>query len=107
MKKITPAIIAMALLSFTVSSYAGQYTTYGSGVNSCGSWVKWRKTESGWHQDGQWVNGFISAAGFFGKDLKQTDSDAMLVFMDNYCQKHPLNKISDGARALVKALELE
>lgn len=104
MRNFTSTILVVTSLAFAGPSYA-EYTEYGSGVNSCGSWVKWRKTESGWHQDGQWVNGFISAAGYFGKELKKVDSDAMLVFMDNYCQQNPLNKIGDGAKALVRELE--
>tara|TARA_Y100000296_G_scaffold52238_1_gene59834 strand:- start:403 stop:723 length:321 start_codon:yes stop_codon:yes gene_type:complete len=103
-KKFTPTILVVTSLAFSGPLYA-VYTEYGSGTNSCGSWVKWRKTKSGWHQDGQWVNGFVSAAGYFGKELKEVDSDAMLVFMDNYCQQNPLNKIGDGAKALVRELE--
>jgi len=104
MAKISSMILVITSLTFVGSSYA-EYTEYGSGLDSCGSWVKWRKTKSGWHQDGQWVNGFVSAAGYFGKELKEVDSDAMLVFMDNYCQQNPLNEIGDGAKALVRELE--
>ena len=99
MKKFASTILVVTSLTFVGSSYA-DYTEYGSGVNSCGSWIKWRNTKTGWHQDGQWVSGFIAAAGYFGKELKKVDSDAMLLFMDNYCQQNPLNDISDGAKAL-------
>ena len=93
------------LLVFTGNARAGRYIEYGSGVNSCGSWVKWRETTSGWHQGGQWVQGFVSAAGYYGKDLDDVDSDAMLLFMDSYCQSNPLNLVSDGAKSLVEKLK--
>ena len=105
MKKLITVALLLVSLGLTGVSHA--YTEYGSGINSCGSWVKWRKTKSGWHQDGQWVSGFISAAGYYGMELKTVDSDAVLVFMDNYCQKNPLNAISGGAKALAKELELK
>jgi len=103
MKNFATLNLLLASLVFVNVSYA--YTEYGSGVSSCGAWVNDRKTSSAWHQNGQWVNGFVSAAGYFGKTLKNVDSDAILVFMDNYCQQNPLNSIGDGAKALVRELE--
>jgi len=105
MRQIITAILLLISLGFVGSSYA--YTQYGSGIDSCGSWIKWRKTKSGWHQEGQWVSGFISAAGYYGRNLKKVDSYAMLAFMDNYCQQNPLSTISDGAKSLADELELK
>ena len=96
------------IISFAAISDSHAYTSYGSGNHSCGSWVKWRKTESGWHQEGQWVNGFVSSYGNYGDyKLKKVDGDAILLFMDSYCQSNPLDKISDGAISLIENLKLD
>lgn len=53
-----------------------------------------------------WVLGWVSAAGYYDVhgDLKHTDADAIMAWVDNYCHDHPLDDISDAAEALVKAL---
>ncbi len=105
MKHTITAVLFLTSLGLSEISYA--YTSYGSGTDSCGTWVEDRKTTSGWYQSGQWVNGFISAAGYYGINFKESDVNALLVFMDNYCKNNPLDKVSDGAKALAKALELK
>ena len=105
MKIFSTKMLIFASMMIVTASYATAYTEYGAGTSSCGTWVSDRKTNSAWHQDGQWVNGFISAAGYLGEKLKEVDANAILVFMDNYCQQKPLNKIGDGAKALIIELQ--
>jgi hypothetical protein len=53
-----------------------------------------------------WVVAFISGVGATDKyTLKETDSDAMLVFVDNYCQANPLEDIAAAAETLVYELK--
>jgi hypothetical protein len=49
--------------------------------------------------------GFLSGAGYAGTSIKETDTDAANLFVDNYCREHPLENIADAATALIRALE--
>ena len=96
-------IFTLLMANFTNAS---GYQLYGVGVGSCGEWVSERKAGS-WHSKGQWMLGVISAVGYYDiYSLKQTDSQAFAVWMDNYCQKNPINQFSDGVYALVKELTI-
>lgn len=95
--------ISLVLSTHYFASYAtaATYAVYGAGTLSCGTWIEERKKEN-WYDTGQWIVGYISAAGYYGNpSLRKTDSDAIAVFMDNYCQAHPLEDI---VQALVEQL---
>jgi hypothetical protein len=77
--------------------------TYGAGASSCTCWLQDRKHTSGYFLNMQWVLGYVSAAGNC-VDLQKIDSDAMALFMDNYCSEHPYSKIGDAAFELVCSL---
>jgi len=80
----------------------GERIIYGAGTISCGEWIERRKSDGDMFPR-SWVSGFISA---YGKILQliQTDSDAMAVFIDHYCQDNPLNTVHDAAEELVVEL---
>lgn len=83
---------------------ADGYQIYGAGAGSCGSWVQ-ERIDGDWCDTGQWLLGYISAAGRFSPhDLKHVDSNAFAVFMDNYCEARPLDDFASGAEILVDAL---
>lgn len=101
MKKQT--IITLLLLMISISAHA--YIGYGVGIKSCGSWLEQRK-KGDFYTMAQWVMGYVTAYGYYGeKDLREVDSGAILTFMDNYCQKEPLERIEYGAQALINALK--
>jgi hypothetical protein len=85
---------------------AGQYMQYGGGTASCGKWLEQRKSNA-YHALGQWVLGWVSAAGYYGKTLKATDSDAASAWVDQYCTRNPLDQLSDAAPELVRALQVK
>jgi hypothetical protein len=98
--------ISVLLLSPTgaMSSEDGKFTIYGAGTESCGRWLADRHAGD-WYLAGQWVLWWISAYGYYGsKDLRKTDSDAIAVWIDNYCAAHPLDELSLAAEHLVGAL---
>jgi hypothetical protein len=85
---------------------AGTATTYGAGTESCGKWVASGNDDVWHHLQLNWVLGWISAAGHYNVhgNLKETDSDAISAWVDNYCKEHPLDDISEAAAALVREL---
>jgi hypothetical protein len=88
---------------------ASAFTLIGAGVDSCGTWTADRRHPSGSPalQDGEWVLGFLSGIGYEGAasidPLQGVDAQAVLAWVDNYCQVNPLDKISDAAKAFYKA----
>ena len=82
----------------------GQVFVYGSGSLSCGKWLASNVVDR--HNKLNWVLGWLSAAGYYTVlgELRETDSDAVAAWVDNYCHNSPLNTISNAAAALVDTL---
>jgi hypothetical protein len=80
----------------------------GDGTQSCGSWSLERPPGGhGVSASGvamfSWILGYLSGANVNQKGsdfIRQTDSAGILAWMNNYCQKNPLNKIYQGADEL-------
>jgi len=107
--KIRSLSFALLFLTFFVAPlHATKY--YGVGLESCGAWTEAK--EEGWGnvsypQYVGWVTGYVT--GFTvstGDRYKDTDVPALLVYIDNYCQKNPLKPFMDGARLLVHDLSI-
>ena len=54
--------------------------------------------------DVSWVLGWLSAAGHYSVDLKETDVDAISAWVDSYCHANPLDTVAGAATVLVKTL---
>jgi hypothetical protein len=102
-KIIIPAVAVRCSARRTSQCDDDDVMTYGAGASSCAWWIKDKKDKANYHLNMQWVLGYVSAAGNC-VDLKKTDSDAIAIFMDNYCSEHPYSRISDAAFELVCAL---
>jgi hypothetical protein len=79
---------------------------YGVGNHSCGKWLAASHTSDAWFEQMNWVLGWVSAAGHYDVhgELRETDSDAIGAWVDNYCHKYPLRTIDDASAALVHEL---
>jgi hypothetical protein len=80
----------------------------GFGTSSCGTWRQVNRASSEWFGIWNWVLGYVSGQNFArtGNDfLKQTDADAIIAWMDDYCRSHPLEKVVTGANNLVTELQ--
>jgi hypothetical protein len=114
MRFLLPAALAIALLMSSFAVQAGlpapgvrSYAVIGYGLDSYGTWTAARRN----HQDFGpkiWILGFLSGVGFLGfwqegiNPLNGLDAEAVLAWMDNYCQKHPLVLIADAGEAFVR-----
>mgnify|MGYP000073642122 CR=1 FL=1 len=106
MKSIRIICIGLSLALLIPVTAVAKYTIYGVGSASCGEWVTDRKNGD-WYSKGQWMLGVISAVGYYDVyDLKETDSQAFAVWLDNYCQANPLNQINEGVYDLVRELAI-
>jgi hypothetical protein len=108
---LTVPLLAVLFLGWVLgrtTQTQGKSTVYGQGNSSCGTWIQDKQSDSraiSLHAiDRAWVGGFVSGSGHTGLQLRKTDSNGIVAFMDTYCQAHPLENISLGAAALVDAL---
>jgi hypothetical protein len=57
----------------------------------------------------KWVLGFVSGANVYqslGADfLRNTDSDAIAAWIDNYCRQNPLHGITQAVNELIDVLQ--
>src|SRR5215472_11834349 len=113
MRICATAAMAAMFLCATISDPAqaappGQFMFYGSGGVSCGKWLAQRRGKESsdewiaWHGDLGWVLGWLSAAGYYtvGGNLRETDKDAVVAWVDKYCREHPLDNIQRAATSL-------
>jgi hypothetical protein len=80
-------------------------TTLGVGANAtCGKWLADRQSGSALYMD-NWALGYLSGAATFSQTLNPLgglDSDAVLYWIDNYCQAHVLDKLTVALKAFAK-----
>ena len=109
-------VLAVVLAISAAEVQAGKYNLIGEGRQSCGSWT----TSAREFGEGrpviragqthleqvQWVLGLLSGIGKFTQNynpLHAADAAGVLVWIDNYCRAHPLEKIEAAATAFVGA----
>ena len=83
----------------------GKTAIYGAGTFSCGNWLANRRGAEQFSYNA-WLLGWVSAAGHYEAHgpLRDTDSSALIAWVDNYCREHPLDQIFDAAAGLVETL---
>jgi hypothetical protein len=83
-------------------SDAAANTIIGIGADSCGTWTADRNNRNQVITDTQWVLGYVAGMGFLsGKDLLSgLDYGAVVSWVNNYCEAHPLEQVADAAIAL-------
>jgi hypothetical protein len=73
--------------------------------HSCGQWLALsRERGVGYYSARNWIFGWLSAARYYGKPLRDADEEAISAYFDKYCREHPLDHIPDAAMALVVEL---
>jgi hypothetical protein len=103
----------VALIAFLVPAAANANTIMGEGFASCGQWTKASAEPQGAvaFAMGAWVRGYLTAQALAATSenhypdiLRDTDADAVMAWVDNYCAKNPLDKIVDATGHLVLEL---
>ena len=100
--KLSLAGTALALALTTGSAEANMVA--GLGNSSCGTWTTARHDQRAWGYE-QWVLGYVSGASEWksegGDPLDGLDIQAVLVWMDNFCQSRPLATIEQAGMVFV------
>ena len=101
----TKAAIALVFGLAAIQSAQAQqtynHTGYGMATTSCGTWTQARKGLETVNQQNamvSWAAGYLTATGRFNANMRNTDADGILSYLDNYCG-HYAKKAFRGARA--------
>ena len=101
--------IELTLIPLVMNPVYAEVTIVGYGMRSCGAWTEARKNnklDSLAYET--WVQGFLSginSTGVMGIDILESgDHENWLVWIDNYCQQKPLDKIYTGVSQLADEL---
>jgi hypothetical protein len=106
------AIAALAVLICSAQAFAtNPVMIVGNGTRSCAEWTSNRNDPAGVTTIAMeaWIGGFITAfnsygAGRSGDVLNGMTSDAVWIWMDNYCRVNPQDQLAVAAVAFVKEL---
>lgn len=102
-------IFLLACLSVnSLNSFAG--SIWGAGGLSCGTWFQYRQSEDLTLMT--WIQGFLSSYNHFvysGSNpngiFGSADNRSIVAWMDNYCQRHPLESVYEGTLELIEELK--
>ena len=101
-------LIALVAIGVMCSRQAEARFVMGIGAASCGKWSE-PHTAGALEANYQWVVGFVSGANMFTEndiiDRPEVDYAALMAWMDNYCNAHPLDTVQVAAFKLVRELE--
>ena len=114
MMRILTFAALLALSAPVVASAAkpdGSYHIFGGGT--CGAYIAHSRSQPGGDTNSHalilWVQGYLTAYINFvapdGDITAGTDYEGVTLWVDNYCQAHPLDGLADAAAALVLELK--
>lgn len=97
--------IAIANMTFTQTASAqGVYIV---GGKSCGEWIKYRQ-DGGWDKTvvQNWLMGYLSgiAVGARKDFLRRAEGESVYLWVDQYCNANPLDRVATAADKLVNEL---
>jgi hypothetical protein len=106
--KITQILFLLTFISVHVEAKSDIVHTVG--MHSCRAWIE-NKTENSalYFLDKATLLGYLSGLNVALSDashdsLNSVDVKSLYLWMDNYCQKNPLNDVSDGGKQLFREL---
>ena len=119
MNRAHVALVAASLVLwplFAQGSEEATYTILGVGSTSCGQWTKERHEQQGKLRGLQvlvkvsWIQGFVTAiqghtVSTGGPDItKNADTDALLAWIDGFCEQNSLANLATASLNLVAEL---
>jgi len=101
----------LAPLSGTCADANGSYAIHGYGADSCGKFVEARKGSRNSVENGlyaSWVGGYLTSVNSYYPNTYSisgaTDMDGLMLWIENYCNKNPLQIFARAVDALVTEL---
>lgn len=96
-----PLVDVLGAGSDSCGKYVTAYRDYrANGSGNEATFLAWRSAAL-FYQYQSWIQGYITAAAAFHRGhIQAIDGDALVVWVNEYCQKHPLQNIVDAANRL-------
>lgn len=99
------ALIALVVSgSVLAADRHGGYAVRGYGTQTCGAYVANRSRNND-DAYANWLGGYLSGFNRFNKDTWDIsgtlDTDAEMLWLENYCKAHPLDKFSEASEKLI------
>lgn len=109
------ALMAIVVFALIQNASAQQIIVRGFGQNSCGAWTQARQeggASAGAYMN--WIGGYLTGFNAAAARLEHlnkydvasavADDNSLMIWVDNYCQTHPLEKLGRVAGILVGKL---
>ena len=97
-------VLGLVLVFCVGVARADGYLVYGAGQASCGTYVSEPDGSAPKLVDLSWALGYISAIDLWevteNRKFAKVDNNAVGVWLDNYCQAHPLDSFHDAVEHL-------
>jgi hypothetical protein len=93
----------LAITAFSVGVVATSANAFSTiGDRSCGKWSTRRQNPYVEASSEAWLMGYMTGlASASEKDvLADTDGESIILWMDNYCRTHPLDRVGAGGATL-------
>ena len=107
-KKLLPLLLFFTFSICIIFRAEAQLSVAVRGAIGCGQWVEERKS-GGWSKtiNESLVIGYLSglAMGIKKDILDEVPNQSIFLWIDNYCQKNPLNDTYDASNRLANELE--
>ena len=99
--------LSVLMIAFAALCVHSANATTVMGVRSCGQWIARKSTDVDKAATEAWLLGYLSglATGSRVDILHDTDYASLMAWMDNYCNAHPLERVSSGAAQLYLDLQ--
>lgn len=97
------ALIGVTFITSTLTTGASGAAVYGSGTDACSNWTDHRESGGDWQRGEQWVLGYLTGVtDNASATTTETDSDAAVAYLDNYCQLNPQHNLAQAARSMIQ-----
>jgi hypothetical protein len=106
-KRIGILLLALCTANVQAGDKNGRYGIIGAGVNSCGKFIESRRNNNklDYLTHLCWMGGFITSVNVNNADtynlIGHTDMDGVMLWMENYCQRNPLDTFTNAAQSFV------
>ncbi|QNK69182.1 hypothetical protein [Variovorax sp. PAMC26660] len=109
MKRTLIAGLLAATVTSAVHAQRDGATFNGVGVETCGAYLKVRRTSSTVEDAifGQWVMGYVAAYNLYSNQPAVTDlptTSTVVAYLDKFCRDNPLDSVASGAMSMLADL---
>jgi hypothetical protein len=93
----------LGALALCVTTQTQGAAVYGAGNTSCTRWIENREFGEGWAELQEWALGYLTGINDnINVSAQETDGDAVVALLDDYCRRNPQQSLLDATRTLTQ-----